>query len=105
MIIHSYRQRQDSLRKSRRISMKNEMIVVFVLASSWFLTAPSARAQAATSKDNQTVSEQDIQLLRQDIRSQKKQLIAANLAGVRPIQRGEDEARRSKICFDQGICA
>jgi hypothetical protein len=59
--------------------MKNEMIVVFVLVSSWFLTAPSARAQAATSKDNQTVSEQDIQLLRQDIRSQKKQLIAANL--------------------------
>jgi len=38
-----------------------------------------AHAQAAASKDSQTVSEQDIQLMRQDIRSQKKQLIAANL--------------------------
>src|SRR5690349_19729201 len=38
-----------------------------------------ANAQDAANKDSQSVSEQDIQLLRQDIRSQKKQLIASNL--------------------------
>jgi hypothetical protein len=44
-----------------------------------FLAVPVAHAQAAANKDSQTVSEQDVQLLRQDLRSQKKQLIAANL--------------------------
>jgi hypothetical protein len=62
-----------------RSTMTNKMMVAFVLASSWFLTVPWAHAQAAASKDNQTVIEQDIQLMRQDIRSQKKQLVAANL--------------------------
>jgi hypothetical protein len=38
-----------------------------------------ANAQDAANKDSQSVSEHDIQLLRQDIRSQKKQLIASNL--------------------------
>ena len=42
------------------------------------LFVPMVRAQATASKDPQTVSEQDIQLLRQDVRSRKKQLIAAN---------------------------
>jgi hypothetical protein len=59
--------------------MTNQMTVALVLASSWFLAVPLAHAQAAASKDTQTVSEQDIKLMRQDIRSQKKQLVAANL--------------------------
>jgi recombinational DNA repair ATPase RecF len=59
--------------------MRRNISVVFVLASAWFLFVPVARAQAAASRDAQTVSEQDIQLLRQDVRSKKKQLIAANL--------------------------
>jgi Spy/CpxP family protein refolding chaperone len=59
--------------------MRRKMSVAFVLASACFLVVPAAHAQSAASKDSQTVSEQDIQLLRQDIRSQKKQLIAANL--------------------------
>jgi|SRR6185437_814065 hypothetical protein len=59
--------------------MRRNIGVVFVLASAWFLFVPVARAQAAASRDSQTVSEQDIQLLRQDVRSKKKQLIAANL--------------------------
>jgi hypothetical protein len=59
--------------------MRRNISVVFVLASAWFLFVPVARAQAAASRDSQTVSEQDIQLLRQDVRSKKKQLIAANL--------------------------
>jgi hypothetical protein len=59
--------------------MRRNISVVFVLASAWFLFVPVARAQAAASRDAQAVSEQDIQLLRQDVRSKKKQLIAANL--------------------------
>jgi recombinational DNA repair ATPase RecF len=65
--------------KTERISMRRNISVVFVLASAWLLFVPMVRAQATASKDPQTVSEQDIQLLRQDVRSRKKQLIAANL--------------------------
>jgi hypothetical protein len=59
--------------------MRNKMMLVLVLGCICFLTVPAAHAQAAASKDSQTVSEQDVKLLRQDLRSQKKQLIAANL--------------------------
>ena len=53
--------------------------MALALASASFLAIPSAHPQTAAGKDGQTASEQDIQLLRQDVRSQKKQLIAANL--------------------------
>jgi len=59
--------------------MRNKMMVVLALGCMFFLTMPAVHAQAAASKDSQTVSEQDVKLLRQDLRSQKKQLIAANL--------------------------
>jgi hypothetical protein len=59
--------------------MRKKIMLLLVLASAEVLAVPAAHAQAAASKDNQAVSEQDIQLFRQDIRSQKKQLIAANL--------------------------
>jgi hypothetical protein len=59
--------------------MRTKVIVLLVLASAGVLAVPAAHAQAAASQESQTVSEQDIKLLRQDIRSQKKQLIAANL--------------------------
>jgi len=59
--------------------MKNKMIAVVVLAGAWIVAAPPARAQAAASTDSPTVTDQDIQLLRQDLRSKKKQMIAANL--------------------------
>jgi len=59
--------------------MRNKMMVILVLGCVCFLAVPAAHAQAAASKDSQTVSEQDVKLLRQDLRSQKKQLIAANL--------------------------
>ena len=57
-------------------------MLALALASLCMMSVPAARAQAASqaaSSDSQTVSDQDIQLLRQDLRSQKKQLIAANL--------------------------
>ena len=59
--------------------MSNKMMAVLVLGCICFMTEPAAHAQTAASKDSQTVTEQDVKLLRQDLRSQKKQLIAANL--------------------------
>jgi hypothetical protein len=59
--------------------MRNKMMVILILGGMCFLAAPATHAQAAASKDSQTVSDQDVKLLRQDLRSQKKQLIAANL--------------------------
>jgi hypothetical protein len=54
-----------------------------VLIGTLLLLAPNARAQAAASSsasaDTPKAADRDLQLLRQDIRSQKKQLIAANL--------------------------
>jgi hypothetical protein len=58
--------------------MRNKIIAV-VLASTWVLVVPAAHAQSSASKDSPTVTDQDIQLLRQDLRSEKKQLVAANL--------------------------
>jgi hypothetical protein len=65
--------------------MRNKLPVVLVLGCVSFLAVAvaaavaAAHAQTAASKSSQTVSDQDIQLLRQDLRSHKKQLIAANL--------------------------
>src|SRR5271168_17021 len=55
-------------------------MLAIALAVTSLMSVPAARAQAAAaSADSQGISDQDIQLLRQDLRSQKKQLVAANL--------------------------
>jgi hypothetical protein len=62
--------------------VKTKAMLALALAGLCMMSVPAARAQAASqaaSSDSQTVSDQDIQLLRQDLRSQKKQLLAANL--------------------------
>jgi len=59
--------------------MKNKAIAVLVLAGASIFAVPAAHAQAAASKDSPTVTDQDIKLLRQDLRSDKKQIVAANL--------------------------
>jgi hypothetical protein len=64
--------------------MNKKLVALAVLAGVCILYSPKAFAQAATSKApaataSQKASDQDIQLLRQDIREKKKQLIAANL--------------------------
>ncbi len=65
--------------------MRKTIIGTLVLAGICFLNAPKVPAQATATKPapaagaSQTMTDQDIQLLRQDIRSKKKQLIAANL--------------------------
>ena len=67
--------------------MNNKMAVVLMLAGVCSLSGSHVAAQtvtgretAASSQSGQVASDQDIQLLRKDIRSQKKQLIAANLS-------------------------
>ena len=67
--------------------MNKKMLAGLVLTAIWFLSAhglhaqatPSGQATASASKDSQASVDQDVSLLRQDIRSKKKQLIAANL--------------------------
>lgn len=67
--------------------MKNTVIAALVLTSVCFSGVPASFAQATSSgtstasaaKDNQASIDQDVSLLRQDLRSKKKQLIAANL--------------------------
>ncbi len=52
--------------------MRNKLAVALVLGFMSFFAGPAAHAQTAASKDSQSVSDQDIQLLCQDLRSQKK---------------------------------
>lgn len=66
--------------------MNKKMLTVLVLTGAWMLYPQGARAQAtspgqssASASQNQGSIDQDVSLLRQDLRSKKKQLIAANL--------------------------
>lgn len=61
--------------------MRNKTMSLLVMGCICFIAVPAGHAQTGSSKDAQValVSDDEIQLLRQDIRSQKKQLIAANL--------------------------
>jgi hypothetical protein len=56
--------------------MKKSVIAVLILAGS---VLANSRVLFAQDSSGATVSDQDVQLLRKDLRSQKKQLIAANL--------------------------
>jgi hypothetical protein len=67
--------------------VNNKTAMVLMLAgvcslSGSYVTAQPATGQepGASSKSQQVASDQDIQLLRKDLRAQKKQLIAANLS-------------------------
>ena len=63
--------------------MKKNLVMLLVICGALLPSSPKAHAQAAgsssTAADSQTAADRDLQLLRQDIRSKKKQLIAANL--------------------------
>ena len=64
--------------------MKQSLLAVFVLSGAVLLSRPSAVAQtggaaASAPQGSQSSMSQDIDLLRKDIRSQKKQIIAANM--------------------------
>ena len=60
--------------------MKKLMAVV-LMGASWMLGRPTASAQESLQQEKTThaISNKDLSLLRQDLRSKRKQLIAANL--------------------------
>ena len=60
--------------------MKRLMAMV-LMGASWVLGGPTASAQQTPPQESTThvISNQDLNLLRQDLRSKRKQLIAANL--------------------------
>jgi Spy/CpxP family protein refolding chaperone len=65
--------------------MKRSLLAVLALSGALLLSPSSAAAQnsaapAASAQDSQVISDQDITMLRKDIRSQKKQVIAANIS-------------------------
>jgi hypothetical protein len=57
-----------------------ELLAVLIVGS-WLLSGTAVRAQTPVQKESTThvISNQDIDLLRKDLRSKRKQLIAANL--------------------------
>lgn len=83
--------------------MRKTLIGMLFIAGICFVQSPAVVAQAAAtqgsaaspSSSGQTMTDQDIQLLRQDIRSKKKQLIAANLILT------ADEATKFWPVYDQ----
>jgi len=59
--------------------LKKSIAAVLILAGAVVLQSTALLAQQPPQTASPTASDQDLQLLRQDIRSQKKQIIAANL--------------------------
>ena len=58
----------------------NKLVAVVLMAGSWMLSGARAPAQTTSSQGTtHVISDQDLNLLRKDLRSQRKQLIAANL--------------------------
>jgi hypothetical protein len=59
----------------------NKFMAVALIGSLWMVGGATVRAQTTSPKDNTThvISDQDMNLLRKDLRSKRKQLIAANL--------------------------
>ena len=59
----------------------NKLMAVVLISGLWTLCGATARAQTTSPKQNTShvISDQDMNLLRKDLRSKRKQLIAANL--------------------------
>ena len=80
--------------------LKKSFVALLVIASGLLLSSVATYAQAAqgapaTSAQSQASIDQDIQLLRGDIRSQKKEIVAANM-NLTP-----DEATKFWPIYDQ----
>lgn len=59
----------------------NRFLAVVLMAGSWIPSGAIAHAQTSSSQQgtSHSISDQDLNLLRKDLRSKRKQLIAANL--------------------------
>ena len=80
-------------------SRVNKLVAVALTAGLWTLSGATARAQTSSSKgnSNHVISDRDITLLRQDLRAQRKKLIAANL------RLSEEEAAKFWPVYDQYV--
>jgi hypothetical protein len=58
-----------------------KLVAMMLIGGSWILSGATAHAQAAPPKEGgaHVISDQELNLLRKDLRSKKKQLIASNL--------------------------
>jgi hypothetical protein len=58
-----------------------KLMAVVLMGASWMLGGPTASAQNTPPQESTThvIKDQDLKLLRQDLRSKRRQLIAANL--------------------------
>ena len=76
-----------------------EKLLAVLVVGSWLLCGTVARAQTPAQKESAThvISNQDMDLLRKDLRSKRKQLIAANLKLT------ETEATKFWPVYDQYI--
>ena len=83
--------------------MKTKILMVVLLVGTWLQSLPTSQAQAApggqesatSSKDNEASIDKSVALLRQDLRSGKKQAIAGSL------QLTEAEATKFWPVYDQ----
>jgi len=72
--------------------------ITLLLGTSWMLSGPAyAQSVSPQESSSHTISNQDLDLLRKDLRAKRKQLIAANLRLT------EDEAKRFWPVYDQYI--
>lgn len=72
---------------------------ILLVATSWMVAVPTSSAQKAPTQESNTqaISDQDLNLLRQNLRAKRKQLIAANLRLT------EAEAARFWPVYDQYV--
>ena len=81
--------------------MLKKLVAVVLLGTSWMLFGVTSRAQTVVPQESSsrgaTISKQDLDLLRRDLRAKRKQLIAANLKLT------ETEAERFWPVYDQYI--
>jgi hypothetical protein len=65
----------------KEVSPVKQLLAVVLIGGAWMQGAATAHAQTTPQKESatQAISNQDIDLLRKDLRSKRKQLIAANL--------------------------
>src|SRR5262245_27148118 len=69
-----------AVRLTQRRTLVKKLFTVVMFAVAWMACSERANAQTQPKSESQhVVSSQDLDLLRQDLRSMKKQLIAQNL--------------------------
>ena len=76
-----------------------KLLAVILMGTGWMLSEGTATAQTTPPQDSDThvIKKQDLDLLRQDLRSKRKQLIAANLKLT------DEEATKFWPVYDQYV--